>query len=1077
MRRGTRLGESFRVGERWRAALAAFVLTVVLVAGALLAPAGSAGAQGASPETSSPPCSDVKIGGTLPLPCTLPLADYEDVLYTWINNREYVALLDADDPAERWVRDLRVRDTGPFILGSYYGTHPAVRIYYSPEVYDWLRRGRPADEDLPPGSMIIKEMFNPPAARRNEPRWTEYQDDEEAWEELVAASITSWTLMIKDDQTRDGWFWGGPGVVSRYGKTAEAYAAAIAGTVDTNDYPFAFRDSDHGQASCLRCHSSAVAETTFVDLKNIEGEELRFRVDDSWRTDLPPEQRPGGGIDEATLLANAFHGNPGPSNVYNEDEILSQPLTAPSSEFTRYFKLQGPPPATGDVRAFPGQWADHVPAGPDGAQQFITSDNCIGCHGGLGGPPAGITMFLETGPGYGDGYNISPFGEWRWSPMGLAGRDPYFYSQLATELAILDGELAGEPETLAKAKNAVVNTCLSCHGAMGQRQLLIDHADGSTDLDPSFRTDFVYAHTPLTREQESQPDVAYHEYGNLAREGISCTVCHHIDPPPQWREGMSDDEKEEIFLTTSTTGQFPMSPPDELNGPFDDVLTLPMEHALGITPGQNAYIEDSRMCGTCHTINLPNVDCPLDGTPGDTARCKPFPVLDRTAALQAKHLADTYGVGYAEFLADNYPHSIEQATYLEWKNSSFADKKSADYQSCQDCHMPREFQSLDGSIDIPQLTSQIASIQDSNYPMAESSLSTPDLFVPFRDDYRRHELVGLNAFLVETFDQFDPILGLDETDYMTGAATGDQLAVENMLLQAARDTVEVGVEVRLAEGRKLVADVTVASAVGHRFPSGVGFRRAWIELSVLDGERGGEQVWISGGTNSVGLIVDAAGRPLPTEFFEGERFQPHYHGIPPESCEETWSTECSEIPPPITRQDQVQIYEEVTVNGEDEVTFSFIHRDEHLKDNRFLPRGWKPASTFPGEVLQEFMESTQPEGVEGDPDYTEGHTGRDTLRYEITLPEGVNASRAVVRARMLYQAFQPFWLHEKFTLSPNDPATRRLYYLTSHLKTDGTVLDGWKLPLVTCTQPVGGEGTGCLPVGPKTRQMADAAAP
>jgi hypothetical protein len=978
----------------------------------------------AAPVPAEAQCSEIEIGGTLPLPCTMPLADYEKILYRWINDREYTRL--------GWASDKLVRDTGPFILNSNYGTHPAVRIYYSPEVLRWLQDGRPGDKPLPAGSMIIKEMFPPPAARFNEPRWTQYKEDIEGWEDFIAASVGSWTIMIKDGQTRDGWFWAGVGVVSKSGKTAAEYEAAIAATVDSNDYPFDFRDSAYGQASCLRCHSSAQSETTFVDLDNIEGDgAVRFRVDASWRDDLEPEQRPGRGAGEVGLLETAYHGRPNVGNKYDEDEILSQPLSAPDSEFTRYFQLASGPVDSSNVRAFPGQWADHVPAGADGAEQFITSDNCIGCHGGLGGEPYGITMFVQTGSEYGDGYNISPFGEWRWSPMGLAGRDPAFYSQLATELAILDGELDDTPDLRDAAKNAVVNTCLSCHGGMGQRQLWIDVADNGVDLDPNFKVDYVYSHTALTREQERQPNSEYQKYGNLAREGISCTICHHIDPPEGWEAGMSEQQKEEVFLTTSTTGQFAYSPPDRLNGPFDDVLVLPMEDALGITPQHNDYVSDARLCGSCHTINLPNVDCPPGGDPDDPNRCKPMPVLDAAAKAQAEKLKARYGADYANFLADNFQHSIEQATYLEWKNSSFSDKADPEtYQTCQDCHMPREFKSLDGSIDIHQLTSQIASIQDSNYPFSKYARPSAELFVPFRSDYRRHELVGLNAFLVEMFDQFDPVLGVAEQDYMTSAITGDKLAVENMLRQAAEDTVKLGVAVVSAAGRELTADVTVESLPGHRFPSGVGFRRAWIELSVLDGERDGEMVWASGRTNSVGLIVNGEDKPLSTEFFEGDTFQPHF-----------------DTASPITRQDQVQIYEEVTVDGDDHVTYSFIHRDEHLKDNRLLPTGWKPSAEFDGEVLQQFMEATDPEGVGNDSDYTRGNTGKDSVRYRITLPEGVEAAHATVRARMYYQAFQPYWLKRKFELSGDDPATQRLYYLVSHLNTAATVIDQWKLPL------------------------------
>src|SRR5215204_5398812 len=70
----------------------------------------------------------------LPAPGTTTLPEYEAKLFAFLNAREYVKL--------GWVRDKGVRDTGPFIDGTYYGTHPAVRIYYSPGVIRWLQDGR-----------------------------------------------------------------------------------------------------------------------------------------------------------------------------------------------------------------------------------------------------------------------------------------------------------------------------------------------------------------------------------------------------------------------------------------------------------------------------------------------------------------------------------------------------------------------------------------------------------------------------------------------------------------------------------------------------------------------------------------------------------------------------------------------------------------------------------------------------------------------------------------------------------------------------------------------------------------------
>jgi hypothetical protein len=992
----------------------------------------------------------VKIGGTLPLPCSLPLADYERVLSTWLNDREYARL--------DWARDRLVRDTGPFVLGANYGTHPAVRVYYSDEVAAWLEGGRKGA--LPVGSTIVKEMFNPPAARWEEQRPAgcdgesyregggEASSECRDFEAMLASSIGSWVAMIKDGTTHDGWFWAGASRADRRGRTAAEFEAAIAATVTTDGPPFAYRDSDHGSAVCLRCHATAAGESTFSSLENLEGDGLQFRVDESWRTGLAPEQRPAGGEGEALLFLNAFHGNSSAATTTPDGEdLVSDPLPAPDPEFTRWFRLGGgaPPPASeAEVQSFPGQWADHVPAGPDGAEQFLTSDNCLGCHGGLGGAPFGVNMFLQTGANYGDGYNISPFGEWRWSPMGLAGRDPAFFAQVASELALLDQDFAehpdrfdGDPAVLAKAKDALVNTCLSCHGAMGQRQLLID-AVRDPHLDPSFQQEYVFAFTPLTEAERTPLNDRFHKYGNLARDGISCAVCHHVDPPEEVPgTGWSPLE---TFLMTSTTGQFPTSPPDELNGPFDDVQVLPMENALGITPKGNAYVQDSQMCGACHTINLPNVD----------ATESHFPKLDESARLQAARLKERFGVDYAEFLAQ-FPHSIEQATFLEWQNSVFA-APGPNFQSCQDCHMPRDFHSVDGEVAIETLTSQIASIQDSTYPLADHSLPRAELEIPFRDDYRRHELVGLNVFLLEMFDQFDPVLGIAETDYMTSASTGNRLAIESMVRQGREATAELTVEMVSAAGGQVTADVTVQNLVGHRLPSGVAFRRVWIELLLLDESRGGEVVWASGRTNSVGLIVDGLGdQPLPTEFFEGNRFQPHYHGIPGPGDEPAEA-------PPITRSDQVQIYEEVTLDGEGDVTFSFIHRDLHVKDNRLLPRGWVASDQFEGEILQQFMESTDPVGVGGDPDYAsvKSFAGRDRVRYIVPVPEGVEPSDLTVQATLYSQSFQPFWLQRRFQLAGDTPAGRRLYYLASHLQTQGTVIENWKLRLVGASRSVGG---------------------
>ncbi len=1118
----------------------------------------------------------------LAAPSSMPLQDYErHQIFPWLLAREYVTL--------GWAVDKGIRDTGPFADQLYYGTHPAVRMHYSPEVLEWLEGGRQGE--IADGAVIVKEMFLPPAAIYAQLERHPYLRDNPAqYQELVEQLLTGWAVFIKDrgGDSVDGWFYTGPGGKSK-DQSVEAW-------LDSNqdDYTHVLY-SGFGLGTCVRCHASAAKENTFSALRNIHGFEpseapLQFRSDDSWRDkdylgslyttvetflteagdpdveslmvllDIPAVQRPFR-LEETALLEQLRQQNPKLDELlagdpeladfvdhhtrFEEAELDDDALDKPNPLFLKTFSDFGGGVPVEQVRPFPWEFADHAYPSPDIADdgihsrdQFITSDNCMGCHGGLGGsPPTGtgyqVNMFLQTGPQYGDGFNISEYGEWRWSPMGLAGRDPIFHAQLESELILLTqnaNKLPGMPPdtknplvgSLRDNKVALIDTCLSCHGAMGERQLEIDAGMHRTlpsgnPLNQDFDPDFYYLTAPLTQEQVDNPpqprtaadntepnpvypyasasDFAdYHRYGALAREGISCTVCHHITGPAttpagkvgrahflDWARQQEDwlpqpdqslwSDTFVYFLAENTTGQFERSAADQLEGPFDDVTEVPMEHAMAITPKFNAFTSDSDMCGTCHTINLPNI--------GETQN--PYPVL--TAIENNPAFQD-------------YSHSIEQATYLEWLNSKFGPgtynrgpgngpDDNPDFQSCQDCHMPNRFKSLDGSIDIEPLTARIASIQDSTYPEAENAVPPEDMEVPRRDDYSRHELVGLNAFMIEMVRQFPDILGVSTSDYETGANNGADLAIQNILLSAQEGRV-VTVDVTAPEndGTNLTANVTLTNQTGHRFPSGVAFRRAFVEFAVLDADE--NVLWISGKANGVGILVNPkTGKPLPTEFLDTvapgndiASYQPNYQVI--------------------TRQDQVQIYEELILDANDNFTTSFIHRITHIKDNRLLPDGWVPAAVFAqvdpetgipaqGEVLLQFMEATQPEGpsvvggapligprpldndgkpdqrvYEPDPDYTgQSSNGVDTLTYRIPLQD-IDGTPASVRVTVYSQAFMPAWFHQRFQLAAQakaagltTPETDRLYYVASHLNLEGTPLQGWKLPLVQASAEVG----------------------
>lgn len=849
----------------------------------------------------------------LPLPGTMTSEEYQALLYKFLSEREYIKL--------GWAPDKKVRDTGPYIDNTSYGTHEACRIWYSPEVIEWLEKDRAIG--IPDGAMIIKEMFTPPAARYDS--ITGGQLD---------SMVAGWAVMVRDSSaSKDGWYWSyyGPGQA----------------VDDPNKYPYDYPNSGFGQY-CVRCHASAESEMTFSHLANIKGypgEPIVFRVDNSW---VPGQQLKTESFSSHPQLAAAL--TPGQKRAG-----ASAPARRLNAEFAEQFD-QIPVIPAHDVLYLPSVGYDHVYAGAAGPEQFLTSDQCMSCHDGQG-LPFGPNMYIPSEDG--KNVNLSPYGEWNWSMMGLAGRDPIFYSQLESEIRLYPSQAA-----------TIQNLCFTCHGVMGQRQLTIDHPGRLFNVSIPYEKDY------------NSPD---YKYGALARDGISCTVCHQI----------VDDG---LPLDSIVTGRFKVSTPGEFEegisyiyGPFEDPRVLAMESSLGMKPVQSDYIKSSRLCGSCHSVKLPVFD------------------------------ANGNTIGEV----------FEQATYLEWQNSAYQNDFKpwgATPKTCQNCHMPGTYPYLpddyQGTEKAQDLAFRISNIQDQTYPEVESRAPIDSIDIAIRPDFVRHTLLGINLFGLEMFNQFDDILGVRKQDYMTYSKNGLPFAIEagNRLAKSHTARVEVQDVQKTRNGLK--ATVKVTSLVGHRFPSGVGFRRAFLEFQVVDNMN--TVIWSSGSTNSLGVIVDGEGRVLPSEFLDMDQsadtqyYQPHYQTI--------------------TRQDQVQIYQELAKNSQGKFTTSFLGIAEHVKDNRLLPNGWSPKGP-PG---FEYAEWTMPHGnALRDKDFTNG-TGSDVITYDVTLPAGA-AKGARVIARLYYQSIPPYYLRDRFTIAADGQGTQRLHYLASHLQTQGTPIENWKL--------------------------------
>ena len=315
---------------------------------------------------------------------------------------------------------------------------------------------------------------------------------------------------------------------------------------------------------------------------------------------------------------------------------------------------------------------------------------------------------------------------------------------------------------------------------------------------------------------------------SLALDGVSCVACH------QQASTVGNAFSGELAFDSLT-----------IYGPYgagkDDAPLLQAPMQL-YTPYENimygAHLDGSEACAGCHSL------------------------VTQTADMEGNLTGQDY---------------IEQATYHEWLNSSYADDGDTP-TDCQDCHMPE----VSGGV-------VIASGQASLGPRA-----------PFK----KHILVGGNAQMLEIMRDNTEALGLSASVAQfdsTIAWTRDVLRNE---------TVELSVQdASWVDGLGSVA-VEVVNKTGHKFPSGYPARRAWIEVVAHQGE---DTLWHNGRWSPGGFLhgVDEGGLA---------EYEPHYTTIDAE--------------------DQVQVYELVAVDVTGTPTNVLERAASSAKDNRLLPLGF-----------------------------------------------------------------------------------------------------------------------------------------
>ena len=249
------------------------------------------------------------------------------------------------------------------------------------------------------------------------------------------------------------------------------------------------------------------------------------------------------------------------------------------------------------VRAGQGQSSDKERQGHRAVtaktSMFALSSECIACHNNLVAPA---------------GEDVSIGASWRGSMMANSARDPYVLASVRRE--ILDHLSIGAE---------IEDECAACHMPAAQKAARAAGGHGRV----------------FWQDSDDSTDAL----GAMARDGVSCTVCHQIS-------------SERLGNRESFNGNFAVASPlangrRRAFGAFapDTGRSRIMHSVTGFEQEQAAHIQQSEVCATCHT--LVTVARSPDGA-----------------------------------IIGSLP---EQMPYQEWRHSAFEPER----RSCQSCHMPR----------------------------------------------------------------------------------------------------------------------------------------------------------------------------------------------------------------------------------------------------------------------------------------------------------------------------------------------------------------------------------------------------
>ena len=382
----------------------------------------------------------------------------------------------------------------------------------------------------------------------------------------------------------------------------------------------------------------------------------------------------------------------------------------------------------------------------------------------------------------------------------------------------------------------------------------------------------------------------------------------------------------------SFSGNFEVGDERLIYGPHADPFTMPMQHHVNYLPTEGAHISRSALCGSCHTLH--------------------------TEAMRPD------GSATGDILA-------EQAPYLEWQNSAFSTEVATpgpDAADCQDCHAP-----TDSEAGVPIRTVLARRPGGGEFPPLGE-----------RSPYGRHIFVGGNTLI--------PQILRDNRSALRPLASAKAFDATIALArkQLREKTATLTLDAASVDGDTLLADLNIAIATGHKFPSAHPSRRAWLHVVVTDAN--GKAVFESGRHDNVGRLLDSRGEVLPSEQAGG---------------------------PYLRHTDKLGagtnplVYEVVMGTSEGKVTYRLLQGARYLKDNRLLPRGWSPSAV---------TKDIKPAGVTDD-NFVGGGD-----RIGLTVNVANSPAPYTITATLLYQPLSARYAAELFVADTPEVRAFRVMY-------------------------------------------------